>query len=195
MPADSSVTVGWHADHDPGATSKAVDRLAERRKLTHRRRLVALAATVVLAVVGVSGLAYREVQGAHQQQQVEAASPQKRNQILEQVARPGASYAVLVAPNGEPVAGVSISAGKREVYPYALVPNNKQTIYVLWGIVKGSPVPIGAFDVNSSDNALRHIGPPVTGKDTYSSYAISVERGRTMPDMPTLVVASGPVAS
>jgi Anti-sigma-K factor rskA len=195
MPAGSSVTVGWHADNDPGATSRAVDRPGARRKPTRRRRMAVLAATVVLAVVGVGGFAYRQVQTARQEQQVQAASPRQFNAIREQVALPGAGYAVLKLPNGEPVAGVSISATEREVYPYSLPPNNKQHVYVLWGIAKGAPVPLGAFDVNSSDNGLRRIESSAGGNGTFRAYAISLEPGRTMPETPSSVVASGPAAT
>jgi hypothetical protein len=102
---------------------------------------------------------------------------------------------VLSSPGGEPVAGVMVNGGEREVYPYALVPNNKSTIYVLWGIGDGGPVPLGGFDVASSDNALRQVGPPIQGADPYGTYAISIEQGRSLPTAPNLVVASGKVTS
>ena len=198
MPVGSSITVGWHGNSNPPAGPQSVDRLAERRRLVRRRRVAAWGVIVVVAVISVGGLAYKEVQQTHQQQQVQAASPHRTQQILQRVAGPGARYAVLDAPNGEPIAGVRISAGQREVYPYALAPNKKQTsIYVLWGVSKGNPVPVplGTFDVNSTgESGLSSVGGPA-GDDTFNSYAISIEPGRTMPDAPTLVLASGQVAS
>jgi hypothetical protein len=196
MPAGRPITVGWHANGDPGAASKFAEPLADRRGLMRRSRMIALVATVALAVVGVGGLAYRQVEGAHQQRQVQAAGPGQLSRILAQVAAPGVRYAVLSSPSGEPVAGVKVSGGQREVFPYALVPNNnQQTIYVLWGIANGAPVPIGGFDVPSSGNGLRRVGPPLQGNDTFDAYAISIEHGRTPPEAPSLVVASGQVAS
>lgn len=197
VPEGRSITVGWHPDGGGGADpSHAAERLNAQARSARRRQLNALLITGLIAVVGVGALVYRQVEGIARPGQVAESKPGQLNEILAQIRQPGATYAVLSAPNGEPVAGVMVSGASRQVLPYALLPNHpKESMYVLWGIDGASAVPIGQFDVTASDRSLRPVGPVVRAGDAFRVYVISIERSQRMPPSPGLVVASGQVAN
>jgi anti-sigma-K factor RskA len=196
-PAGTPLTVGWHPDSGASAgDSSGAEWAAEQRRAARRRRKLGWMAVVVVAVLGVGGLVFRQAEIASQQQQVREVRPAQVNRILAQIAEPGAHYAVLNSPTGEPVAGVKASASNRQVLPYALPPNNTEhSMYVLWGISNADAVPLGGFDVTATDHGLRQVGSLPRDDDRFAAYVISIEQGRTVPQLPGLVVASGQVAS
>jgi RNA polymerase sigma-70 factor (ECF subfamily) len=198
VPEGRGITVGWHqgSGSDRGMAAMAAERLAAQRKAARRRRFRLLLITVVIAVLGVGALIYQQLQLAKQGQHVEASRPGQLNQIVNQVRAPGVRFAVLNTPGGDPVAGLQISGTLRQVLPYALKPNTPSTgRYVLWGIDGARPVPIAWFDVTASNRSLRPVGPPVPPDETYRVYVISIEAGPQFPPAPSLIVASGQVAS
>ncbi|WP_028932361.1 anti-sigma factor [Pseudonocardia spinosispora] len=196
MPEGQSVTVGWHRPGEVVSNKTALERHAAQQRLARKRRTAAIAATVMISLIGVGGVAYWQVQVSQQQEHVQAERPAQLSQILSVIDQPGARHAVLNAPGGEPVAGVMLTAdGQREVYPFTLSPNDPtHSIYVLWGIDANGPVAIAGFDVSRTDNGLRPVGS-MPRADAYLGYLISIERGRTLPDSPQLMVATGQVAN
>jgi hypothetical protein len=197
MPEGQSVTVGWHRPGEVVNNTAALERYDADRRTARKRRMAAVVATVAIAVVGTGGVVYWQLQASAQQQQAQKGRPAQLNQILGQIDQPGSRHAVLNAPDGEPVAAVLLTTdGQREVLPTALTPNDPMhSIYVLWGIDdKNGPVPIAGFDVSRTDNGLRPVGS-MSRADAYLGYVISIERGRTLPDSPQLVVASGQVTN
>ncbi|GAA1297783.1 anti-sigma factor domain-containing protein [Pseudonocardia xinjiangensis] len=156
-----------------------------------RRRLVA-AVVVLVAVLGVGGLAVYAAQ-LQQQRDAEIAQSQSLADIVTQLDQPGTTHATLSTTSGDPVAAVLTTASDRTVVTTGVVPNNRSdSIYVLWGIDGGPPQPVGMFDVTAPGPGVHSIGPAV-GAPAFSAYAISLEPGRAMPTMPTTVVATGPV--
>ncbi|MDT7677596.1 MAG: hypothetical protein QOD82_5498 [Pseudonocardiales bacterium] len=190
----SQRSAGWNPVR-PTVRSDAPERAEERRQSARRRRFGVLAATVLLALIGIGGIAVRQLGGAEQQQAAQARSGEAQR-VLSQLDQPGSRHAVLDAPNGQPVAAVLVSQGQRQVVSVSLPPNNAEhTTYVLWGIGDGKPVPIGAFDLGAGDQSMHPVGGTLAPPDPFSSYAISIENGRRAPDSPGLVVATGQVAS
>jgi hypothetical protein len=199
VPEGRSITVGWHQDGGGGSDAavggQAAERLDAQARAARKRQVNAILITGLIAVIGVGALVYRQVERVAQQGHVTETRPGQLNEILAQIRQPGATYAVLSAPNGEPVAGVTVSGASRQVLPYALLPNHLgESMYVLWGIDGASAVPIGKFDVTASDRSLRPVGPVVRAGEAYRVYVISIERAQRMPPSPGLVVASGQVA-
>jgi hypothetical protein len=167
----------------------------ERRQSARRRRFGVLAATVLLALIGLGGIAVRQLGGA-QEQQASQARVGNAQRVLGQVTQPGTRHAVLDAPNGEPVAGVLLSGDQRQVLSVGLPANNiEHTTYVLWGVGDGRAVPVGTFDLGPGDQSLHAVGGTSAQPDPFPSYAISIENGRRAPESPGLVVATGQVTS
>jgi hypothetical protein len=194
-PTGREITVGWHPDGSRGLDPAQAAQAGKRERLG-KRQVLALAATVLLAAVGVGGLVVRGVEESHRSQQVQDSSPGQLNRILGEISAPGTRHAVLSSPTGEPVAGIKISGDQRQVLPYSLRPNEPgRTRYVLWGLSTGSPAELGAFDVTGDDRGLRQVGAPLTGDDPFNAYVISIEDAHAGPVAPTLIVASGQVAS
>ena len=179
----------------PTVHTGAAERAEARRRSARRRRHGVLVATVVLAVVGIVGITIRQFGGAQQQQQAQAHAAEARR-VLAELEQPGGKHAVLNALSGEPIAGVLLSGGQRQVASVSLRPNNTaRTTYVLWGIGEGRPVPVGTFDVALGDHSLHPVGNPLPAGDPFRGYAISVENGRGAPQSPGMVVATGQVAN
>lgn len=197
LPDGQSVTSGWHRPGEVVNNAAALARYDADRRRARKRRLLGVAATVAIALVGFGGFVYYLVQASEQREHAQVDHPAQLSQILAQIDQPGSRHAVLNAPDGEPVAAVMLTAdGGREVLPSALAPNDSaHSIYVLWGFDdKNVVVPIAGFDVNRTDNGLRQVGS-VPRADAFLGYLISIERGRTLPESPQLVVASGQVAN
>ncbi len=78
------------------------------------------------------------------------------------------------------------------------LPRNKahKSTYVLWSLPHGEGAPPRAltpFDVNRDGATLGGAGRLGTEFASISAFAVSIERGRTMPKTPAKVVASGAV--
>jgi len=162
------------------------------------RRLspVRIAATAVaaVAVIVIGGLGMRTVQ---LQQQLDVASSQVSNttELVQDLARPGVSHALLARPDGTAVAAVVLAGSQRTVYTIGLDTNSADQTYVLWGLkdTSSAPQPLGVFDVDERNAGPQTVGSP--DQQPFSAYAISLEPGRTPPSVPTDVVASGTLAA
>lgn len=159
-------------------------------------RLV-MAAMVAVAVVAVGGLGFRTVQLQQQtvqlQQQLDTASTQvsSTTALVQDLARPGNSHALLARPDGTAVAAVILAGSQQTVYTLGLTANSADQTYVLWGLkdTSSAPQPLGVFDVDERNASPQTVGAP--GRQSFGAYAISLEPGRTPPAVPTDVVASG----
>ncbi len=101
--------------------------------------------------------------------------------------------ALLSEKAGRPIAYVAQRSGGLQIVAAGLSPNDRAKFtYVLWG-VQGSgrpPQAVGTFDVIRAGTDVR----PVTGQaplSGFSGFAVSLEPGRTAPDRPSQVVATG----
>jgi anti-sigma-K factor RskA len=159
-------------------------------------RLVA-AAVAAVAIVAIGGLGLRTVQLQQQtvqlQQQLDTASTQvsSTTALVQDLARPGNSHALLAKPDGTAVAAVVLAGSQRTVYTIGLAANSADQTYVLWGLKDASsaPEPLGVFDVDELAASPQTVGTP--DSQPFGAYAISLEPGRTPPAVPTDVVASG----
>jgi hypothetical protein len=167
-----------------------------QRQGTRRRRIAVLVATGLIALLGVTGLAFRGVTGP-EAQQFEQARIRDTQRVLAEVSQPGSRHVVLDARNGQPVAAVLLTSGQPQVASVALESNDvSRNTYVLWGVSDDNrPVPVGTFDMVTGDHELHPVGSPTANAPVFDRYAISIEPGRTPPDTPGLVLASGQVAS
>lgn len=160
-----------------------------------RRRLVAILATVAVALTGVVGVGFVLVQRAQQEERAVLAAPSPEvARILADLDRTGAKHAVLHSPDGQVAAAVAQFPDARKVMPLRLAANPvRDTTYVLWGLGDGPAKAIGTFDVSGPSENMVTVG---AAKPTpqFASYAISIENGRAAPVSPGLVVASGQVA-
>jgi Anti-sigma-K factor rskA len=188
-------SVAEEPDSGGVATGGAVVRPASshgpRRWTGSRRRLVAAAVAVVAVLGAAGGLVVHNMQG--QQRDVQIAQPQTLDGLVGQLQGPGTSRATLSTSAGEAVAAVLVSPSERTVVTAGLAPNNRaDTTYVVWGLGSGDPRPLGAFDVLAPGPGVHEVGAVAAGP-AFSSYAISLEPGRSLPATPTTVVASGAV--
>ena len=155
---------------------------------------VAATAVAAVAVIVIGGLGMRTVQ---LQQQLDAASSQvsSTTELVQDLARPGVSHAMLARPDGTTVAAVVLAGSQRTVYTIGLSANSADQTYVLWGLKDSSsaPQPLGVFDVDEHNASPQTVGSP--DQQPFSNYAISLEPGRTPPSAPTDVVASGTLAA
>lgn len=161
-----------------------------------RRRLVAMAATIAVALVGVGAVAVELVERVSTGEQSALAGPSPQaNRILSDLDRAGVEHAVLHAPNGRVLAAVAVFSGQRQVMPIGLPANEADhSVYVLWGLGDGPPTPVGSFDVEVPSETMLPVGSAAV-PERYAEYAISIENGRSVPTSPGSVVASGRVAS
>jgi hypothetical protein len=161
-------------------------RFVERRRTTRARVLLAAAAAAVVFAVG--GLGAYTVQVQRQRD----ALAQALAGIVTQLDAPGSSHATLTTDSGRPVAAVLVTAEGRTVVTAGLDPNDRSTTtYVVWGVGSGGPRPLATFDVTAPGPGIHEIGSADGSR--FEAYAVSLEPGRTMPAVPTTVVASGPV--
>jgi hypothetical protein len=201
---------------DRGSTRPPDTRPGRSSRWSRRgRRLVAAAlAVVAVLTIGVLGVrnaqltserdaqiaqitAERDAQVAQlaAERDAQVAQAQSLENLLDEFDRPGVQHALLARQDGSTIAAVVSSDGRQQVFPIAVPPNSAdRDTYVLWGIAEGAnPAPLGTFDVTAYDQGLLEVG---WAEDTtgYAAFAISLEPGRTAPAVPTVVVASGPVA-
>jgi hypothetical protein len=159
-----------------------------------RRRMLAILATVAVALAGVGGVTFELVQRAQQQERAALIAPSPEvTRILADADRAGARHAVLHSPDGQVAAAVAQFPDTRKVMPLRLAANPPaDTVYVLWGLGVGPAKAIGTFDVKAPSETMLTVGSP-TDSAQFASYAISIENGRAAPASPGLVVASGQV--
>lgn len=169
-------------------------RFGARHWAAGRRGTIVLAASMAAAifVIGIGGMATRQMTDTQQRQAVET---QQLQRTVAQASAVGDRYAVLSAPGGSAVAAVLLDGGQREVVPSGLPPNEPEhSTYVLWGLGDDGPVPLGTFDVTRADRVARSVGSMPTD-DTFAGYAISIEHGRNAPASPSvMMIATGKVA-
>lgn len=160
-----------------------------------RRRLLAVLATVSVALAGVGGVAFELVQRAQQEERSALVAPSPEvTRILADLDRSGAQHAVLHSPDGQVAAAVAQFPDSRKIMPLRLAANPvRSTVYVLWGLGDGPAKAIGTFDVSAPSENMLTVGAPGASVK-FASYAISIENGRTVPASPGLVVASGQVS-
>jgi anti-sigma-K factor RskA len=171
--------------------AEAAARPARRSWLSGRGRKLVAASLAVVAAVSLGSLIVSNVQ----LRQAESAQAQGLSELLAELDRPGSEVAVLADPSGAPLAAMLVNGAERQVYPLGLPVNSADNIYVAWGIPDGgAPVPLGAFDVASADQGVLTVGSAPQAEE-FTTYAISIEPGRTAPASPTQVVASGEVAA
>jgi hypothetical protein len=160
---------------------------------THARRLVA-ASVALLAALAVGGVVFGSTQLG---QEPGTAQAQSLPEIVNQLNEPGTSHAMLVPtdqPAGPPVAAVLVHDGQRTVVTDGLPANPADHVYVVWGLGSGEPAPLATFDVVGANPEVKPLGS-VSGAESFSGFAISLEPGRTAPASPTTVVARGQVAA
>ena len=92
-----------------------------------------------------------------------------------------------------PIARVVVRGGDVWVQPLRLAPDRKdRQIYVLWQIDGHHPPrAVGGFDVTGGERAALGVGTLVAPRRPDTSFAISLEPGRVVPQAPTDVVAVG----
>jgi anti-sigma-K factor RskA len=180
----------------PGGPRPTGPQAGGRSRRLSPGRLVT-AAVAAVAIVAAGGLGIRTVQLQQQtvqlQQQLDTASSQvsSTTALVQGLARPGNSHALLARPDGTTVAAVVLADSQQTVYTIGLAANSADQTYVLWGLKDASsaPQPLGVFDVDERDATPQTVGS--ADQQPFGAYAISLEPGRTPPAAPTDVVASG----
>jgi anti-sigma factor RsiW len=152
----------------------------------------ALMAAAAAVVVGLG--VWNVVLSTSRQQAEETAAEQQH--IVQALLTPGKATIAPLSSNGHRVATVVARDGRIQVVTSGLEVNDEaSTTYVVWGTSGGAPVPLGVFDVVRPRLDLHTVGSDHAGLDTFSGYAISLEKGRKAPAKPTDVVANGQVTS
>ncbi|MGY1753558.1 anti-sigma factor [Blastococcus sp. SYSU D01042] len=150
-----------------------------------RRWTAVLAAAAVAAVVGLGGWTVVLLGDRDEARDLAAAE----SAVVEQLLRPGPATVVPVTgDDGRTVATLLTRDDGVQVVSSALEPNDRDAeTYVLWGLDRGAPEALGAFDVDGPDLELDTL--EAEGADAFPSYGISIEPGRQAPEAPTDVVA------
>ncbi|MCC8251609.1 anti-sigma factor domain-containing protein [Saccharothrix luteola] len=155
-----------------------------------RKLLLAAAALVVVAGIGVAGVRFGQLNERVAEQDVRAGQMERALRIA---ADPDATRAVLQDESGDAVA-VLLSADDAAAIVPTDLPSNDVTrqIYVVWGTGTPEPVALATFDVTASDADVRLLAwsPDAHG---HKGFGISLEEGRTAPARPSSVLASGQV--
>ena len=174
----------------PDRPRGTVHRAADARRSWRRSALV-LAAVVAVSVGG--GVAVAQLQPPAPSS-VQADGGEQARELLAQVDQPGATHAILNAPDGRPMAAVMRRDGRVDVVAAPDMPSNQPTtMYVLWGTAPSGPVALGSFAVGAGGRSPTPVGAPTSS--AFPGYAVSVEPAGPLPSTPTRVVASGAVAS
>jgi hypothetical protein len=155
-----------------------------------RKLLLAAAALVVVAGIGVAGVRFGQLNDRVAEQDARAGQMERALRI---VADPDATRAVLRDKSGDAVA-VLVSADDAAAIVPTDLPSNDVTrqVYVVWGTSTPEPVALATFDVTASDADVRLLSwPPDAHR--HNGFGISLEEGRTAPARPSSVLASGQV--
>lgn len=155
-----------------------------------RKLLLAAAALVVVAGIGVAGVRFGQLNDQVAQQDVRAGQLERALRI---VADPDASRAVLQDESGDAVAVLLSADDAAAIVPTDLPANDvTRQIYVVWGTSAPEPVALATFDVTVSDADVRLLAwSPDAHR--HNGFGISLEEGRTAPARPSSVLASGQV--
>ncbi|MEU2350001.1 anti-sigma factor [Modestobacter sp. NPDC049651] len=162
-------------------------------------RRVLPGALVAAAVAAILALGTWNVVIAGDRDAAEATAA-RQEQVLRAVLQDGPATVAPLSdpeePDGPPVATVVARRDGVQVVSNGLAVNDQRdAVYVLWGIGDESPVALGTFDVVSPRIDLRTVGSSAAGSDDFDSYGISREPGRQAPSAPTDIVATGQVTS
>lgn len=146
------------------------------------------AAVVLVALLGWNVTLHNRVASEHR---VAA----QRQAVIDQLAH-GVIRATLSDSTSHPVGYVLQQGSQLKVIANGLPVNNRAgSTYVLWA-VQGSgepPRPVGTFDVLRRTLDIRPVEGGSGRLAGYSGFSISIEPGRSAPQRPTTVVATGAV--
>ena len=152
-------------------------------------------ALVAAAVAALLALGTWNVVLSSAREEARAAAAEQA-ELVDALLTPGQATIAPLTADGATLATVVARAGQVQVVSQRLAPNDvRAQTYVVWGIGAGAPTPLGTFDVTSPQPTLRTLGSGVSGRDTFTGYAVSLEPGRSAPPEPGEVVASGEVPS
>ena len=154
--------------------------------------ILAAAAVVLMLALGTWNVMLSEARRSAE------TAAQQQSEVVHRLLQPGqATIARLSDDGGHEVATVVARAGSVQVVADGLAVNDRtRFVYVVWGMRDSGAVPLGTFDVVRTHMDLRTVGSSDgSGLDGYPAYAISLERGRTEPTIPSDVVARGQVTS
>ena len=120
---------------------------------------------------------------------------ERRDKALTCLASPDGRKFVMTSDGGERATSC-LAGGKAYLVVDRLDANDRDSsVYVLWWLGKdGQPKPVERFDVDRAGTAVYELPLNVTTADV-AAMAVSLEQGRSLPQAPTRVVASGEVAS
>ena len=101
------------------------------------------------------------------------------------------------AGSSAPAARLIVMGGTAWLVPSGLpADNTARQVYVLWQITGGRvPLPVGSFDVSGHGDRPIRIGSLAVPIHGTWAFAVSLERGRTIPATPSRPVALGQVSS
>ncbi|XVS61902.1 anti-sigma factor domain-containing protein [Actinosynnema sp. CA-299493] len=155
-----------------------------------RKLLLAAAALVVVAGIGVAGVKFGQLNDRVAQQDVRAGQMERALRIA---ADPGTTRAVLQDESGAALAVLLSGDDDAAIVPTNLPSNDAaRQVYVVWGTSTPEPVALATFDVveDGSDVRLLTWSPDA---HRHNGFGISLEEGRTAPAQPSAVLASGRV--
>ncbi|MDR0341936.1 MAG: hypothetical protein LBI49_02275 [Nocardiopsaceae bacterium] len=93
------------------------------------------------------------------------------------------------------VAKVIVSGGVAWLEPAAVAANPSDEIYVLWQITGAhTPLAVGSFDIRPGARHVIRLGALAAPYGRTWAFAVSLERGRTIPVSPSHPIALGQVA-
>jgi hypothetical protein len=160
-----------------------------------RWRRMLPASLVAAAVAAIVGLGLWNVFLASSQERLQETVA-SQEEVLEAVLNPGRATIAPLQADGRTVATVVARGNELQVVTSGLTVNRPDTTsYVVWGMGEGDPVALGTFDVSRSQIDVESVGSGSTDLDGFPQYGISLEPGQEAPSSPTVVVATGEVAS
>jgi hypothetical protein len=176
-----------------GEPRGSVTSLGEARQRRRRRRLAAAVASAAAAAVLIAG---GTVWGGPPGSGSSGTSP----------ARPAAGCAqagtcrqvqLTDATSHAPAGRVIVTGGTVWLIPSGLpADNTARQIYVLWQITGAhTPLAVGSFDVSGHSDRPVRIGSLAVPYRGTRAFAVSIERGRSIPATPSHPVALGQVPS
>ncbi len=191
-PAEAGEPAPAAATGFPGYRSVPPPRPAARWWAGRRSPALALAAAALAAVLG---LGIWNVFLADSRSDLQRTLAEQQ-QIVDTLLAPGGATVTPMSLDGRDVATIVARADRVDVISHGLPVNDTESeTYVVWGLEGDQAEPLGTFDVTGSQTALQTVESGATGLDDYPGYGISIEPGRQAPSAPTVIVATGEVAS